>query len=315
MSYGIVTSGLQMVAGVASGGPSAPSGLYMDLQGQTAQNLGSGPQPGSNDFIPHDQSFTHMIWTQGTPGGSAIVSNRIRRRVNQGSRSSYAVIPVATSYGDVAAPVSVGYPAGIGPNFYPGNGYGYTVTAIDALGNESAESAPMTAPYFLGGLQVLNGGDFSGSGMVVVYNNTTGPMMPGRTTNVKMTTNGAFGDAVVYAGNGATQWNLNLANYNFINMWVAAGQAGSSLQFAPLRVGDVPIHNSTQGQLVIPSSTYATLISGTYVLVKIPLNVFLMDWTSGSPVQQTSWYKTNFQDTSSTIGNVYYVGDWYWSET
>lgn len=316
MPFSIVTSGFNMpLSGIPVSLPQAPTNAYMDLQGQDAQNKGTGPQPVSNDYIPQFQSHTHIVWTQGVAGTFPIALNRIRRRVNQGTRQFLTDIPVGTAFLDTNAPNSVGFPAGAGPNFYPGTGYGYTVSCIDSQGNEGPESLPVVAPYFLGGLQVLNGGDFSGAGMAVTYNNVTGPMRPGRTTNIKMVTTSAFGDAVVYAGNGATQWNLNIANYNFINMWVAAGQAGSALQFAPLRVGDKPINDSTQNQLLISSSNYATLISGVYVNIKIPLSAFMTDFTSGSGVQQTSWYKTNFQDASSTIGNTYYIGDWYWSET
>lgn len=314
-SNAVTPSGSVVLAG-------APTNLIMDLQGQTTQN-GSGGVTVNNDFIPGSPNFTHMTWTQGSTGTFPITQNRIRRRTvpvtaagrgAEGVRTVYATVAAATAYSDVSAPNSTGYPAGGGPNYYVGQGYGYTVACVDSQGNEGPESATMVAPYFLGGLQVLNGGDFSGAGMTVVYNNATGPMRPGRTTNVKMTATSAFGDAVVYAGNGSVQWNLNIANYNFINMWVAAGQAGSSLQFAPLRVGDKPINAQGGGQLQIQSSPYATLQNGVYVNIKIPLSTFMTDWTSGSGVQLTSWYKTNFQDASSSTGNVYYIGDWYFSE-
>lgn len=304
-------------ASLTTGGgaaPGAPSSVMMILQGQTATN--SGTLTGSNDFIPQNANSLTITWVQGAPGNNSISQNKIYRSVNGGGYTLYATITAATSYTDTAATACVGYPVGSGPDFYSGNGYCYQVTAVDTANNESPRSASMVAPYVLNGAGILTGGDFNGPDCTTTYNNATGPMMAGRTANVKMHINTAFGIWLPWAGNGATEWNLNIRAFNYFNIWVAAGQAASALQFAPVRVGDQPIRNSGGGQLTIPSSTYAALVSGTYVLIKIPLNVMMLDYTN-SPVsgsQQHAFYKTNVQTTKGSGGEDFYVGDMFFSE-
>ena len=52
------------------------------------------------------------------------------------------------AYVDTSNSPAVGYPQGSGPDYYPGSGYQYEVSAVDSTGLEGALSAPMIAVYF-----------------------------------------------------------------------------------------------------------------------------------------------------------------------
>jgi len=277
----------------ASGTPAAPLNVRIGLQGQSSSN--STPSPPTPP-LPNQQT---VLWD----AVSGATSYNVYRSTNGGS---YSVVgtPSTNSYQDLAATLCVNGTAGSGPDYYVANVYRYKISAI--VGSvEGPLSDTQKCVYYANGVQDHTGGDFN-LNATTDYASTTGAPQGGHTLCMKMTTTGAFGDWIPWAGNNATQWNLAIGAYGYLAMDVKAMQSGSSLQLVPIRVGDVPIQNSGGTQLVVQSSTYATLVNGSWVRVTIPLSVLMLDYTSGTPTQLTAWYKTNVQNNSSNVGDVFY---------
>jgi len=268
-------------------------GLLLDLQGQSSSN--STPSPPTPP-LPNQQTIR---WS----AVSGATGYKIYRSVNGGSFTAYDT-SATTSYTDLAATTCVNGTAGSGPDYYVPNSYRYKVAAT-AGASEGPQSTTQSCIYYANGVQEHTGGDFN-LNCTTDYANSGGSPQGGHTLCMLMTTTGGFGDWIPWAGNLATQWNLNIADYNYFQMDIKAMQASSSMQLAPIRVGDVAIQAQGGGQLLIQTSAYATLINGSWVTVKIPLVDLMTDWTSGSGVQLHSWYKTNVQDNSGSSGRTYY---------
>lgn len=269
-------------------------GLLLDLQGQTSSNSTSSPP---TPPFPNQQKIR---WT----AVAFATGYNIARSVN-GSSFIFYDSTASTSYIDLAATLCVNGTAGAGPDFYVPNTYQYKVSAT-ALGfTEGPQSATQSCIYYANGVQEHTGGDFN-NGCTSVYNSTSGSPQGGHTQCLQNTTTSAFGEWLPWAGNLATQWNLALGAYNFFQLDVNMGQSGG-LQFIPIRVGDVAIQAQAGGQLILQSTTYATLIAGTWVTIKIPLSDLMTDWTSGSGVQQHTFYKVGIQSTSGSTGQVFFV--------
>lgn len=281
-------------SGSGIGAPPQVQNLLLDLQGQTSSNsTGSPPTPP----FPNQQK---IVWD----AASTATGYNIYRSIDGGSFSLYDTSAV-TNYTDLAATNCVNGTAGAGPDYYVSTVYRYKIAGTNASG-EGAQSATQSCIYYANGVQDHMGGDFN-TGCTSDYANATGSPLGGHTLCLKNTTTGGFGDWLPWAGNNATKWNLPVGPYNYFQLDVKAMQASSSLQFHPLRVGDVEILAQGGGTLTIQSSDYATLVNGTWVTVKVPLSVLLKDWTSGSGVQQHAWYKCNIQDTSASSGQVYFI--------
>lgn len=268
--------------------------LLMDLQGQTSSN--STPSAPTPPF-PNQQKIR---WD----AVSGATGYNIYRSVNGGAFGSVYATSATNSYTDLAATLCVNGTAGAGPDFYVPNIYLYKVSATAGV-IEGPQSATQSCIYYANGVQEHTGGDFN-NGATTDYANTGGSPQGGHTLCMLMTTTAAFGEWIPWAGNLSTQWNLPLGAYNYFQLDVKANQS-SSLQFVPIRVGDVAIQAQGGGQIILPSTSYATLVNGSWVTIKIPLSDLMTDWTSGSGVQQETWYKCGIQSTSGSTGQSFYV--------
>lgn len=276
--------------------PPQVQNLLLVLQGQTSSNsTGSPPTPP----FPNQQGIK---WDT---AATATGYNIYRATTAAGPFNTVYATSGTTSYTDINAILCVNGTAGAGPDYYVANNYFYKVSGTNAAG-EGTLSATQSCIYYANGVQDHTGGDFN-TGATTDYVNATGTPQGGHTLCLKMTTTGGFGDWLPWAGNNATQWNLPVGTYSYFQLDVKAMQSGSSLQFAPLRVGDVAINAQGGGQLVVQSTDYAALVNGSWVTIKIPLSVLLKDYTSGSGVQQHAWYKCNVQDTNGAAGQVYFI--------
>lgn len=292
MPFSIITSGFQPTTLSGSGG-TVPQvqGLLLDLQAQAASN--TTPSPPAPP-LPNQQAIR---WNS-----MAADFYRVYRGANGGVIASYDTSPV-NSYTDLNATLCVNGAPGTGPDFYPANKYLYQVAAVVG-GVEGPRSATQSCIYYANGVQEHTGGDFN-NGATTDYVNAGGAPQGGHTLCALVTTTTAFGEWIPWAGNLAARWNLGLSPFNFFRIDVKANQV-SSLQFVPIRVGDVAIQAQAGGQLLLPSTNYAVLVPGAWVTLVIPLADLMTDWTSGSGVQQHAWYKLGIQSTSGSTGQSFF---------
>lgn len=297
MSFSIVTSGLQMP--VVSVSP--PISLFMGLQGQVAPN--TTPSPPS----PSSPNVTGIYWPT-VPGA---VYNIYRNAVQ------IAANWPAPPYLDQTAALSVNGVAGSSPPYYLGSRWIYTVTSVI----NGVESAPSPTQGFLvydkgQGPSVAGaggwGGDFSfpnpGINCFVDYNNTVGDP----NGCVSFSFNSAFAGFQPYMGNNATLWNMNARAFTKLQFDLKPTIVNQSWQLNPLRVGDVPIYNTSGGQTAIPinGNLGPTPTSGQWDTYVCPLALMLNDFGPsglGPPVFQPSVYKWAIQDTTGNATGLWYV--------
>ena len=287
--------GLTAVVVGAGSSPGAPTNLLMSLIKQNSSN--STPSPPTPP-LPNQQ---RLIWDS-YPGASSF---NIYRTAANGSTFSLYDTSATNSYTDLAATLCVSGTAGAGPEYYVANIYLYKVSAM-VSGLESALSATQSCILYANGVQDHIGGDFNVS-CTSDYANATGAPLGGHTLCLKNTITAAFGDWLPWVGNNATQWNLPVGAYTKLRIDVKAMQSPAALTLRALRVGDVQIQAQGGGPLDVPLGNYATFVNGSWVTFIVPLVDLLTDWTSGSPVLQRAFYKTNVSEQTGNTGGIYFI--------
>lgn len=335
-----VTDALNAIAtasySVTVGGIS-PTLVQLLLQGQTAQGKGSNVG-GINGIQPQNPNYTMIGWL-GVAGATQY--NIYRATIPVGSQATgvlnYGASPYATisaaaaasaytgyvngsgtypyqtavncAYGDSAAtlcqnPTRGGGTGTTGPTVSPGDlwaatGYSYKVSAV-VNGIEGPLSDPHYGVFISNGLRILNGGAFNN---MPATNATDGGVTP---TGNTLTTKWMGGPSPYwnpYVDAGATQWMLNLRQWNYFQFYIKAGQAGDpGLSTAFEQEGDLTLDvGISGGQAKGPTfNRYATLVNGQYVLVKMPLADLATDIVRG---RQNTFYKFgSFGGTNGSTG-------------
>lgn len=328
-------------AGGGGSGPPAPLFVQLLLQGQTQQqnsifngSANSGVTPSTGDNGPSAASSQTLGWIH-SAGAS---SYNIYRSDNPGTvyaavsdstaaanYSAYASASITggwpyqtgndRAWTDSAATNCVGYPRGSGPDFYAGNAYTYTVSAVSSGGAEGTRSAPNIAILFAGGINMHILNVFNGT--LAFADGTSGTSPLGFTTNALWTCASSSDLINPYTGNSCTEWAFNAKGYNYLYLSVYAHQAGSSFQIIPELQGDMQMGLGA-GFLTVQSTTYATLVNGAWVTCKIPIaDIYTAANSAAAPNGpctglQHSIYKNTIQVNSGAAGNKfgleYYLG-------
>ena len=318
---------------ISSGGGSAPTLVQWLLQGQTSQNLATDAG-GNNRFQPQSPNYT-LIGFLGVAGATAYniyravipVGSQATGTLNYGA-SPYASISAAAAasaysayvsgsgsapyqtavncaYGDTAAANCVNGTQGATPgDLWAAVGYSYKVTAIVG-GVESAQSAASYAVFIANGLAIMHLNSFNNE---PVINSAAGGTNPatGNTLTTQWTS-GASPYFNPYCGNGATEWNLNIRAFNYVQFYIKAAQNdGGSLATALENENDILINGGAQTNFSGYSTPAGNLASGVWTLVKIPLSVLATDSTRG---RQNAFYKFGSM-TVNGLSGTWYIDDW-----
>jgi hypothetical protein len=304
--------------------PTAPSGaaptqVQLLLQGQTAQNLGT--QTG-NPFVPQSPNYTmigylgvsgatsYKIYRATIPVGSQATGLTYTAYATQtaaaaaaaysgyvsGSGSAPHSVAVNCAYGDTAATGCVATAQGAGNDYWPGTGYSYKVSAIVG-GVEGPQSAAHFGAYASNGVRVLYLNSFNNDPNTAATNGGTTPGGNTMTLDWSETSQGYFNP---YAGNGATEWALNIRQWNYMEVWAKCTAANCNVNIQGENVNDVTLNGSGANAVF---NNYATWVPGSYVHFKIPLADF---WTDSTRGRQNSWYKVILTKTNGTEQEIWF---------
>lgn len=297
---------------VIAGG--APANLLMILQGQTSPNsTPSAPTPPFPDQMS-------LAWD--AVGGAS--SYKIYRTAANGSTFSLYDTSASNTYTDLGAIGCVGVTAGsAGPPpvaNYVANTYLYKVSAV-VSGVETAQSTTQKFQVYKNGVASGWGGDYSfpnpGVNCFIDYNDTVGD--PAGCVKFNFT-GASFAGFQPYMGNNMTLWNAWSGAFNFLTFDLKPTISGQTWQLNPLRVGDVPIYNTSGGQtaIVINGNLGPVPTNGQWDTYKIALSTMLNDYGSagtGPPVIQRAIYKFAIQDTTGNASGTFYMRNVFYSAT
>jgi hypothetical protein len=291
-------------------GPSAPTNLVMSLQALQTANAGNvivDPQGYTSPFNPPPYiNDTQISWTQGSGGVGGIAKNKVYRSTTSNSSGFsllYTSTTPITTYFDSAANNCIYY-GNSDPN-YTGTTYWYKVTAVDASGNESAQSAAQQYDVYAN--NAYNWGAGFASGVTINYQNTT-HLQPGTTYNWSTTVTTQFGYLLPYADCTVAKWNQWNGAFNNFQFDVYTPNNGDFYTVYFVRVGDIYIYGtggSAAGPTTVYTSSFATLVGGQWNTVVIPLSAMINDYgTSGAgpPVMRYACYKFGFQPQNVSNG-------------
>jgi hypothetical protein len=245
---------------------------------------------------------------------AAVAASTYSSYVSSSGSNPHLTTVIDCAYTDLAATQCVSNSVGAAPNYYSNaNGYGYRVSAVVG-GAEGPQSPSMVASYYAFGTKVFLQDVFNNP---MTYNAADGGTTPsGSTVTMKWSPGGGNTYTNPYCGNGGVQWNLNVKAFSYMCMVIKAGQASTNI---PVMWPEERINGDYSYQLLTPgggtsisSAAYGTLANGVYKTIKVPLSVLMTDYTSGSGVQQWSWYKITLD--AQATGN-FWFDSWYFSET
>jgi len=247
-----------------------------DLQRSVDQSAYTGTVYDSITESSAGSGYSNYVTNSGTAGAPHIGSSWVNY-----------------TYTDTAATQCVSNsPPGSGPAYFSScHGYGYRVRAVKG-GVAGPWSAPMVATYYGYGTRVLLQDVFDGGPNYADAGGGTTPSGSGTTMSYTSDPTGFNTFINPYCGYGAVEWNLCVKQFNYM-LWVAkAAQASTDLSIQPEIVGDYSMKLlHTGGPQSIQLSSYGSLVNGSYVSIKVPLADLMTDYTSGSGVLQTAWYK------------------------
>jgi hypothetical protein len=298
-----------------NGGGSAPTLVQMLLQGQTSQNQATNIGP-PNTFQPQNGNYTMIGWL-GVSGALSYNIYRCTIPLGQQATGTLSYTLYATISASAAASAYSGYVSGSngapyqtavncaygdtnalncvngtqGPtpgDLWAGIGYSYKVSAVVG-GNESALSDPHYAEYISNGLAIMYLTCFNNTPNIAA---TTGGTTPTGNTKTIEWDSGLSPYWNPYCGNGATEWNLNLRAFNYVQFYIKANQAGNGqLRTAIEQENDTLINGGAY--------TYFPTTTGSYSLVKLSLASMMTDTARG---RQNTFYKFGSFDVNGNSG-------------
>ncbi len=204
-----------------------------------------------------------------------------------GRNAAMAQTGIDSAYADTAAINCVSGTKGTN-DLWAATGYSYLVTAVVG-GVESAQSAPSYGDYVNNGVRVLHDNAFNNE---PIWNSAAG----GTNSNTGNTLTWLWDNSIgaipyfnPFAGNGATPWELNVRQWNYLQFWIKADQNDStSLGTAVENQDDILINGGATTNFAAYSTPPGNLTAGTWTFVKIPLAILMTDATRG---RQNSFYK------------------------